>query len=202
MAECPPRRGSEITGRLLQGGVHARRAGPDDDRHERDAEGDVCDRQLGERPPGIERLEEEQQQRQPHDDLGGHHRQEQQRLGRGSGAESVPGEPQPQERAQDGRDHDGDTRHLERDDDGVDQVVVLEKAPVPVGREAVPAQGSPRVVEAEQDQDRDGREQQDVDDHRVRGQEWVALAPHPMRLTSTRRLRGAGSAARRVSRPG
>ena len=105
----------EVAGRLLQVRVHAGRAGPDDDRHVRDAERDVRDRQLAERAVRVEQLQEEQQQAQPHDDLGRHHRQEQQRLGRGAAAEPQPGQPEAEQRAEDRRHDDRDERDPERD---------------------------------------------------------------------------------------
>ena len=70
------------------------------------------------------------------------------------------------------------TRHLERHDQRLQEVVVVEQRGIPIERKAAPGEVALRDVEAEQDEDRDGDEQEDVDEQGIRGQQPVALAMH------------------------
>ena len=110
VAEGAERRRPEVARGLLQPRIHPDRPRPDDDRHVRDAERDVGERDLPERAVRPEQLGEEDQQADPHDDLGRHHRQEEQRLGRAGAAELQAGEAEAQQRAQDRRADDGEQR--------------------------------------------------------------------------------------------
>ena len=102
--ERAPRRRPEVARGLLQLRVEVRGARPDDDRHVRDAERDVGDRDLLDRALAVEQLPEEQQQADAHDDL----RASPSAAGAASpppprDAVAQPREPEAQQRAQDRR---------------------------------------------------------------------------------------------------
>ena len=134
-------------------------------RHVRDAERDVGDRDLADRAVRPEQLEEEHQQADAHDDLGRDHRQQQQGLRRAGdrGTAGGPG-PRPSSEPSTVAHDDRHQRDPERDPQRVEQLAGCSnsfgyQSSVKPCHDEVP----PRVVEAEQDQHDDRREQEDVD---------------------------------------
>ena len=157
------RRRSQVARRLLHARVERdRAASPDDDRHVADGERDVGDRDLQDRPVGLEHEREEQQQADAHDDLRGDHGQQDQRVGRGRRPTACAGGPGPGPAASPGSSwQDGDQGDLEGDTlRPLHQVHSRNKLRVPAQREALPREDALGVVEAEEDQHHDRREQE------------------------------------------
>jgi hypothetical protein len=158
MAERPPRPRPEVGGSPFEAAIEALQPGSDDQDDERDREDQVAGHHRVQAELEVERLAEEDQESDADQEPGDHDRQGEAEAEQAGGADAAADERKSDHGADDrGNDGHGD-RDLDRGEQGL-----LDRC---VGREhLVPVQGQPgdrqarrrRLLEREEDQERDGQ---------------------------------------------
>ncbi len=160
LVEGRPWVGEEIGGGLLEMAVvagEARSHGHDD---EADVEHDVREEDRRE-PERHAVVQEKREERRAHDDLRGRHREEDEQVRRPVSAEAVANQGERHQRPDRRRDDGREDRDDERQPDGRAELRVVERVQPVVQREALPleVEAADRVVEGENNHDRDREEQ-------------------------------------------